>query len=585
MKKNSLNWKIGGAAGFGIMATGMVFAKACTRGGLDIFDYAEYPSLIRGGHNTYQIRIEEGEVRSHGHDIDLLVALNMESVTLHADELAQGAGIIYDPAVVTANMDIYKAKGFRLFPVPLIALAKERGEVIMQNMVALGASCALVKYPFELLDASIQDTFSGKKNSAIAQANSDAARAGYAYVEQQFSSVDFPFHLEPLASPERKLVITGNEALALGAIQAGCKLYVAYPMSPSSSILHTLAQYGDAFGVVVKHAEDEISVANMAIGAGWAGVRSMLGTSGGGFALMVEALGLAGITETPVVMVNAQRPGPATGLPTWTEQSDLRFVIHAAQGEFPRFVLAPGDIDECFSAPGIAFNLAEKYQTPVIILLDKYISESHGSPRPFDITKVKIDRGLIRRERDLKEGSPFPRYEVTPSGISPRTLPGTHGGLHIANSDEHDAYGYTSESSENRTEQMEKRLRKVAGLADSLPQPQVHGPADARVTIIGWGSTKGAIRDAAARLEGEGITVRTVHIMHIWPFPAKAFEKILHTTKHSVVVENNATGQLFGLIREMTGHEASAKVLKFDGRPFHTGEIVDSIHEILTSHA
>ncbi len=589
MKKNILNWKIGGAAGFGIMATGLVFSKTCARGGLHIFDYAEYPSLIRGGHNTYQVKVDEARVNAHDPRVDLLVALNAESLPLHVSELVPGAGIIYDPGVIGSEAEAYRVRGFKMFPVPLITIAKEHGDVIMQNTVALGASFALVKYPFSYLEGAIQDTFSGrKKKDTVAEANVAAARAGYEHIEKQFSSIDFPIHLESSKNPKNpteQLVVTGNDALALGAIQAGCRMYVAYPMSPSSSILHTLAAYGERFGIVVKHAEDEISVANMAIGAGFAGVRSMVGTSGGGFSLMVEALGLAGITETPVVMVNAQRPGPATGLPTWTEQADLRFVIHAAQGEFPRFVLAPGDVEECFAAPGIAFNLAEKYQTPVIILLDKYLSESHASCVPFNTADVTIDRGEIAREEELTRIEEYNRYRVTPSGISPRALPGTKGGIHIANSDEHDAYGFSEESSENRTEQMEKRLRKLTGVAESLLQPKVTGRADARVTLIGWGSTKGPIREAARMLEAKGVSVRTVHLMHVWPFPTRSMGRILKSAKRSVVIENNATGQLFGLIREMTGLEADAKVLKFDGRPFHPGEIQESIQEIERTHA
>ncbi len=586
MQKNQFRWKIGGAAGYGITATGLVFAKACARGGLHIFDYTEYPSLIRGGHNTYQVKVDDREVFVHDNAADLLVALNEETLTLHLNELEHGAGILYDPAVVTLDKDRMASRGLKLFPMPLMAIAKEKGEPIMQNMAALGASFALVKYPFSFLETAIQDTFSGrKKDDQVSLANIAAARSGYEFIEKQFASVDFPYHLEPLQDPPERLVITGNEAIALGAIQAGCSFYVAYPMSPSSSILHTMAAYAEEFGIVVKHAEDEISVANMAIGASWAGARSMLATSGGGFSLMVEALGLAGITETPVVMINAQRPGPATGLPTWTEQADLRFVIHAAQGEFPRFVIAPGDVEECFLAAGEAFNLAEKYQTPVIILLDKFLSESHATRAPFDISRIAIERGDILSERDLEGKKDYRRYEVTASGISPRVLPGTKGGLHIANSDEHDTYGYSNESSDNRTEQMEKRLRKVASAADQLPQPKLEGTSNAQVTLVGWGSTKGPIREAARLLEGMGITVNRLHLKHVWPFPVKAVASILRGARQSIVVENNATGQLFGLIREMTGIEANAKVLKFDGRPFYANEIKESVQEIIKKHA
>lgn len=583
MKKNALRWKIGGAAGYGIMAAGLVFGKTCMRGGLQVFDYTEYPSLIRGGHNTYHIRVDDHDVSAHDDRVDLLVALNTDTLLLHRDELEPGAGIIYDSAVVTMPLDEYKIKGFRLFPVPLTTIAKEKGDLVMQNTVAIGASFALVKYPFHILEQVILDTFSGKKNEAVARMNVVSAKAGYDFIESTYASNDFPFHLEPTAENPDRVLITGNEAIALGAIAAGCKFYVAYPMSPSSSILHTMAAYAEKFGIVVKHAEDEIGVVNMAIGASWAGVRSMLATSGGGFSLMVESLGLAGITETPLVMINAQRPGPATGLPTWSEQADLRFTIHAAQGEFPRFVLTPGDVEECFFAAGQAFNLAEKYQTPVIILLDKYLSECHTSVAPFDTSRITIDRGEILTERDLNGKKEFKRYAVTDSGISPRVFPGTLGGVHLANNDEHDEFGYSDESSENRTTQVEKRFRKLAGVADKLPQPRLYGDEHADVTLVGWGSTKGPIREAMHMLEGSGITVNHLHLMHVYPLPTKAISRVLDAAKKTIIVENNATGQLFGLIREWTGKEADAKMLKFDGRPFHPREIAESVKKILTN--
>ncbi|HCJ52496.1 MAG TPA: 2-oxoacid:acceptor oxidoreductase subunit alpha [Candidatus Kerfeldbacteria bacterium] len=581
MQKNSFRWKIGGLAGNGIKAAGDIFAKTCTRGGLHIFDYLEFPSLIRGGHNTYQIRVEDRDVFSHDDRIDLLVALNDNAIRLHQNELDPGGGIMYDPRVITADVESLGAKGIKLFAIPLVELAKKYGEIVMQNTVSVGASFALVKYPFEILERVIHDAFAGK-NDEVVTSNVLAAKAGYDFIEKEFSSVDFSHLLEPIGSSSTQLVVTGNDALALGAIQAGCKLYVAYPMSPSSSILHTMAQYGDQFGIVVKHAEDELSVANMAIGANYAGVRAMLGTSGGGFALMGEAVGLAGITETPLVMVDAQRPGPATGLPTWTAQSDLRFVLHAAQGEFPRFVIAPGDMEECFYTASEAFNLAEKYQTPVIILLDKYLSEGHKSVVPFDLSRVKIDRGQVAREKDLSGLSEYRRYAVTESGISPRAFPGTKGGLHIANSDEHDPYGYSEESSENSTEQMEKRLRKFDKAEVDIEQPKLTGTPNADVTLVGWGSTKGPIREAMQLLEGAGITANQLHIRFINPFPSKTVASVFRQAKKTVVIENNATGQLFGLIRERIGLEAHAKVLKFDGRPFHPREIKKSIEDILT---
>lgn len=580
MQKNSFRWKIGGIAGYGIKAAGIIFSKACTRGGLNIFNYTEYPSLIRGGHNTFQVRVDDQEVLSQDDKLDLLVALNEETLEQHKSELDPGGGIIFDPSVVKVDPEELKVRGFLVFPIPLVKLAKKYGEMVMQNTVSIGASLALVKYPFEILEKVIEDTFKGKEDEVVSS-NIAAAKAGYDYIEKEFSSVDFPYLLETVDSPKEKIIITGNEATALGAIQGGCKLYVAYPMSPSSSILHTMAEYGDRFGVAVKQAEDEISVINMAIGAGYAGVRTMVATSGGGFALMNEGIGLAGITETPVVIVNAQRPGPATGLPTWTGQGDLRFAIHAAQGEFPRFVLAPGDVEECFFMAAEALNLAEKYQTLVIILLDKFLSESHKSVAPFDISKVRIERGEILNEKDLEKMKEYHRYKVTETGISPRSLPGMKGGDYIANSDEHDPHGFSEESSENATEQMEKRLRKLHEAEKHIPLPKLSGTPHAEVTLIGWGSTKGAIKEATKLLEGVGITANQLHLNYINPFPTRTVSTILKETKKAIVIECNAAGQLFGLIRERTGMEANAKILKYDGRPFYPTEIRESVEEIL----
>ncbi|PIY95692.1 MAG: 2-oxoacid:acceptor oxidoreductase subunit alpha, partial [Candidatus Kerfeldbacteria bacterium CG_4_10_14_0_8_um_filter_42_10] len=406
---NHFNWKIAGEAGYGIKASGMMFAKACTRGGLQIFDYSEYPSLIRGGHNTYQVNVSEEEVFSPKLEVDLLVALNQDTIDFHKNELSKQAGVIYDHEDKKIKTAGIKNKSVQLFPIPLSRLAKESGgKEIMRNSVALGASFALLDYDFKYLQGVITESFQ-KKGKEVVDLNVRIAEAGFNYVSQNFDMAKYPYQLKPLSSPPR-MVLTGNEAIALGAIQAGCKFISAYPMTPATPILHYLASQQKNHNLIVKQTEDEISAITMAIGANYAGVRAMTCTSGGGFALMVEGLGLAGITETPLVIAEVQRPGPATGLPTWTEQADLQFIIHAAQGEFPRIVIAPGDVEESFYATQSAFNLAEKYQLPVFILSDKLLGESNKSQEFFDPKIVKIERGALLTNAQLQKTKKYKRY-------------------------------------------------------------------------------------------------------------------------------------------------------------------------------
>ena len=459
MKDNGLSWKIGGEAGYGIMTTGLIFAKVCSRAGLRVFDHIEYPSLIRGGHNTYQVRAEVEEVFSHVKHLDLLVALNEETIDKHKEELAPGGGIIYDGDVIPLSKEDLRREDVKLYHIPLLRLAEESGgRRIMINSVALGASFALIGFDFEMISDVIRDVYRGKAKETI-EFNIKAAKLGYDYVKSKGMEKDFRRKL-PKVAGKRRMLLTGNEAVGLGAIKAGCKFYAAYPMTPSSSILHFMASQERNFSLVVKHTEDEIAAINMAIGAGFAGARAMTATSGGGFSLMSEAIGLAAMTETPIVVVVSQRPGPSTGLPTRTEQGDLMFVLHASQGDFPRFVIAPGDIEECFYKTIEAFNLGEKYQCPVILILDKYLSESHKAAEEFDVSGIKIDRGRLLSNEELERIEEFKRYEFTETGISPRTIPSQRGGIFTATGNEHDETGYLSENKLFRTKMMDKRFRK-----------------------------------------------------------------------------------------------------------------------------
>ncbi len=580
MEKNRLTWKIGGKAGEGIMATGIIFAQSCSRGGLHVFDITEYPSLIKGGHNTLQVRVEDREIFSQLKGVSVLIALNKESIFMHKDELSPGGGIIYDSADIIDRKEI--RDDIRLYPVPFSNIIKEIGaQTIMKNNVALGASIALIDYDFDIVAGVIGDTFKRKGDKIITE-NTNAAKAGYDYIKKNFPN-DFNYMLGKIGTRGRML-LTGNDAICIGAIKAGCKFYAAYPMTPASSLLHFMAAQERRFSIVVKHTEDEISAINMAIGAGFAGVRSMCGTSGGGFCLMSEGYGLAGMLEVPIVVILAMRPGPSTGMPTWSEQGDFKFALNASQGDFPRPVLVPGDVEECFHMTAEAFNIAEKYQTPVIVLTDKNLAESHKTTEKFDISRINIDRGIYASQEELTSSSEktfFKRYKFTGSGISPRTLPGMKKGIYTATSDEHDEEGNISELSDNRIKMMQKRQRKMDSLAKELKQPELVGRSDADVTIITVGSSKGPVQEGIMMLGKNGISVNYLQIRYLNPFPAEKVAQVIDSSRKTVVVENNFTGQLADIIKEKTGKNVNKKILKYDGRPFYPEEIRNEIMEVV----
>jgi 2-oxoglutarate ferredoxin oxidoreductase subunit alpha len=586
IKINKLNWKIGGEAGYGILSAGEIFAYACARGGLETFAYLEYPSLIRGGHNTYQVWVREDNVQSHSSRVDLLVALNKETIERHAAELVEDGALLYDENDKTLREYACATREKNCFALPMEELAKQAGgEKVMRNMVAVGASFGAVKFPYDFLIELIDKAFS-KKGRKVVELNQAAAKAGYEYAQAHFAK-QFDYELKVKSSLDKRMLINGNEAIAIGAIKAGLKFYAAYPMTPASSILHYLTAQEREYKLVVKQTEDEIAAMNMAVGASYAGARSMVATSGGGFSLMVEALGLAGMTECGVVVVIAQRPGPATGLPTWTEQGDLRFALHAAQGEFPRVILAPGDPEECFELTFLGHNLADKYQLPVIILTDKYLAEARQTVPFFKSDELRVERGVLANTANLAAEARFARYAATSGGVSPRSIPGQAGGIFTANSDEHDVTGLANEEADVRVAQMNKRMQKLQTLKPEITQPiKLYGPANASITLIGWGSSKGPILEAMKIIEdesknksaGRGVSVNFLQIRLLEPFPTKEVDAILRQAKRRVLIENNYSGQLGGLIREKTGIEITEKFLKYDGRPVHPEEIATYVN-------
>ncbi len=570
-----VNFMVGGEAGQGVQSVGFILAKAFTRGGYHVFADQDYESRIRGGHNFFRVRARDGRVEAIAEPVDILLALNKETIDRHQKELAQSGVIVFDNGKITAP-----GGNGNLFSVPLYRLAEEKaGSKLMANTVALGAALGLVGYDFEILAQVLQEHFG---DGEIAKSNIKAARAGYRYAQGEFKG-DFAHRLSPISNAERML-LTGNEAIALGAIAAGCKFMAAYPMTPATSIMEYIAAKAKELDLVMVHAEDEISAMNMTIGASYAGVRAMTATSGSGFCLMVEGLGLAGITETPIVVVDAQRPGPAIGLPTRTEQGDLEFMLHAHHGEFPRAVLAPATVEDAFWLTIKAFNLAERYQTPVIMLTDQHLASSYTTVDRFDLSKVTIDRGLLFAQEEAGKSSEYKRHRITKSGISPRAFPLQDKLLVVTDADEHNEEGHLIEDAETRTQMVQKRMRKLSSLKKEIAPPRLYGPKTAQTTLIGWGSTYGAIGEAMNILHKEGASVNWLHLNELWPFPAEEVADAVDKAGSTYVIENNATGQLSHLIRAETGSKVSGRILKYDGRPFTPAYIAQEVRKEGYSH-
>lgn len=555
--------RVGGPAGFGIKAAGQSLARVFAEAGFHCFDLTEYPSLIKGGHNTYHLRVSEAEIHSHVMPTDILVALDIATVALHAAELTEGAAVIYDPDTGELPDGLLGDTVCRV-AVPLTQIVREAGGIkIMRNIAALGATLGHMEYPIEGLLGSIRSQFSHKPPE-IAEMNIAVATAGYEHAAS--AKCDFPFKLTAPATRPDQVMTDGNESVGLGALAAGVGLYCAYPMTPASSVLHFMAKHGESRGVVVKHTEDEIAAMNMVVGGAFGGTRSMCATAGGGFSLMVEAFGFAGVSESACVVGLFTRPGPATGMPTWTEQSDLRFAIHASQGEFPRVVLAPGDHTQAFDLTWRAFNLADQLQTPVILLGDSYLSDNRKTSPAFDTSAVTIERGRLVDEGAVES---YMRYALADDGVSVRALPGVEGAVQLVNSYEHDeaGYGAQGESAHVRTQQNTKRLRKEELARQLVPPPERYGHPNPDVTIVCFGTTIMPVREALGWLADEGSRVAAIQLVTVWPFPAAQLTGLLEDAAHVLVIEGNATGQLEGLIREQCLITADSSLRRSDGRP------------------
>lgn len=570
---------IGGAAGQGVATPGDIFAKIFSRRGLHLNAYNAYQSIIRGGHTFLTIRTGPDEVTNMGDRIDLVIALNQDTMDRHLSLLGEGGACIFNSETIQSGTP---AAGVQLCPMPVSKLADISRNKVAQNTLGMGAALSMMGIGFSALESVLSEQF-GKKGEAVITENVSLARAGYDYATENFK----PFTSPVPMTDKRYAVLSGNTALAMGGAAAGVKFYCAYPMSPSTGVLHWMAANGRKAGIMVRQVEDEIGVVNMAIGAAHGGVRSMCATSGGGFALMSEGLGLSAMAEIPVVVIDCQRAGPSTGVPTKTEQGDLWQMLGAAFGDYPRVIAAPLDIADCFTLMPEIFNVVDKFQCPGIVLCDLLLSEGRLSVDSSVLNfSPAIDRGeLITHSNGNGNHEAYKRYLNTENGVSPRAIPGTPGYIHTVSSDEHDEDGvlisdeYTN--TVKRRAMMEKRMRKVQGIEAAVPPPTLQGPQDAEVTLIGWGSTQGVIEEAREILAEQGVVANQLQIRWLVPLHGDAIVDILNRSRRTIIVENNFSGQFARYLRSETSYVAGGHIRKYDGEPFMPHHIVEAVKEQL----
>jgi 2-oxoglutarate ferredoxin oxidoreductase subunit alpha len=545
--KKSLNILIGGEAGQGLVTIGELLARSLVRSGYFIVVTQSYQSRIRGGHNTYMIRVSPEDISAPREAIDILVTLDQNTLTFHQNEVSAEGFILIDQS--------FWCDGESCLKIPYKQLAAERHS----NIVALGVLGALLGLDQELLLKTLDDFF-GKKDPKVGEENRGVLAEAFRWGLQKPSNHRLP------AAPKApaRMMMNGNEAIAFGAISAGLRFYSFYPMTPATTIGQTLAAYAGKMGLVVEQAEDEIAAINMAVGASFAGAPSMVGTSGGGFALMVEGVSLAAMTETPVVVVVAQRPGPATGLPTRTEQGDLNFVLHAGHGEFPRALFAPGSVEECFELARKAFFLAEKYQGPVFLLTDQFLADSARAVAPFKVEDLPYVQPSTAK---ASSSAPYQRFALGRDGLSPRLVPGVAEQRVVAGSDEHTEDGHLTEDLGVRKAMVEKRLKKASGIGHEVVPPEYLGDKSPDLLFVCWGSTKGAVSEAAEELRGKGRAVGVLHFSQVWPLVPGQFTGFLKAAKRIVAVEGNATGQFAGLLRRESGFGIEERIGRYDGLP------------------
>jgi 2-oxoglutarate ferredoxin oxidoreductase subunit alpha len=543
MKDNFMNIFIGGEAGQGLQTIGPIFAKSLMRSGFSIHVTQTYESRVRGGHNTFAIRMGTEKVLAPREEVDILIALNEETIDVHLKEISPPGWIIGNAA--------WSRNEKNWMGVPL----KEFGKEIFWNTALMGVAACLLGLEKQVVLGVIKDSLGKEKF----EENLEVLEKSYHWLEgQAYQRMKLP----SISNPPRRLLLNGHEAVALGAISAGLKFCAFYPMSPSTSIAQTMIEWAKEMDLMVMQAEDEIAAINLAVGASYAGVPSMVPTSGGGFALMVEAVSLTGVSEIPVVIVIGQRPGPATGLATRTEQGELGFVLHAGHGEFPRAIFTPGTIEECFHLTRRALELAEKFQSPMFVLTDHFLADSYRDIEPIEVEKLYvINPGADSHSIE----TPYLRYRITESGVSARLLPGLSKHLVVTDSHEHTENGHMTENLSIRPKMVEKRLKKGNGIRSDVIPPEYQGSEKPDMLFVSWGSSKGSVEEAASQISSQEVKTATLHFSQVWPIVPEQFMYHLEKAKQVIGVESNATGQLAQLIRRETGFLIEKNISRYDG--------------------
>jgi 2-oxoglutarate ferredoxin oxidoreductase subunit alpha len=558
---------LAGEAGQGIQTVEEILVRVCRRAGWHVFATKEYMSRVRGGVNSTLIRLDHRPVAAPLDRIDLLVPLAQGAVPWLGERVGRETLVLADPDLAGPDLT---CTGCGIHRLPFTAAAREAGGGIFTGVVAAGAVCGLLGVAEGLLEEYLGRRFA-PKGEAVVGRNLSAAAAGLAMGRELAGRIG-PLALPPASAPtEGRMLANGAEAVGLGALAGGCDFIASYPMSPSTGVLAFLARHAAAFGLVAEQAEDEIAAVNMALGAWYAGARAMVTTSGGGFALMTEGISLAGMIESPLVVHLAQRPGPATGLPTRTEQGDLNLVLHAGHGEFPRAVYAPGTVEEAFALSRLAFQVADRRQVPVFLLTDQYLVDSYLDVPPLDPGEA-IVRYVQETEAD------YHRYLLTEDGLSPRGIPGHGRGLVGVDSDEHDQWGRITERADVRRAMVEKRARKGLLLLEDLVPPTLLGPPRYDNLVVGWGSTREIVREAL-ELVGAPRTA-FLHCAQVHPL-GEEVSAHLAAARRVITLENNAGASFTRLLEEHTGISAEATILKYDGRPFTVEEAAARIAEVL----
>ncbi len=569
---------IAGKAGDGVLFTGNVLAKILKRQGWWVATYRDFPSNIRGEPMNYTIRASLKKIYGQADDIDVFMAFDCGAIIEHADRMTK-RGILLCDGLGLAPMSPSRIDGrtYHIFPLRKLAHENFQSE-LYKNMIALGALSYILELDFQVIERIISETFLKRKGKKIVQKNIRAVRLGCQQAKKMIEQEE----LHPLVKKKdaERLLLSGDEAIAMGSLAAGCRYFAAYPICPATEIWQWLAVVLPEYNGLVVQTEDELAAFNMALGASYAGARAMTSTSGPGASLMMEAFSLAGMAEIPVVVAHVQRVGPSTGMPTKTEQSDLDQWIYGSHGEFPRIVLSPGTIEECFEFSVKAFNLAEKFQCPVVLLTEQDYGQNLRTVKKFELTKIKIDRGKLLSQSELARIKNYRRYRFTTDGISPRALPGMKNGLHMVESNEHDQNGYRDEDPENRIRMMQKRMKKLENADKDLIPPKVWGVRESEFGIIGFGSTFGPIQEAMTQLNDKGIRAKYMQIRTLWPFPRKRVEEFLGSLKKVFVVENNFSGKLARLIRSQVYRPIRMKnIVKYSSQAFRPREISSQIQK------